>query len=189
MAWKTAKYKLTGDAPLMMHNGQLANPLNSFAKRLKQVSSKRKKTDADYEEMAHIEFLGGLYINGKGPYLPAYNIQKTIINGARKVNEGKIAESSMYCGADAPLEYDGPKDAEGLWKEEDFRSCLLVKVKQARIVRTRPIFADWGCTVELMYDAEQINESQLDRWMDLAGTTVGICEQRPTLGRFSAEKV
>ena len=46
MAWTTLTYKITGDAPLIMHNGDLANPLSKAAKALKQVTGKKKKTDA-----------------------------------------------------------------------------------------------------------------------------------------------
>jgi hypothetical protein len=63
MAWKTLTYRITGDAPLIMHNGALANPLSAASKALKQVTSKKKKTDADFERMAEIEFKAGLYMD------------------------------------------------------------------------------------------------------------------------------
>ena len=58
MAWQTLRYQLTSSSDMLLHNGQMANPLNKWAKLMKQISSKRAKTDADYEEMARIEFLG-----------------------------------------------------------------------------------------------------------------------------------
>lgn len=50
------KIKIVGISPLLMHNGQTSDPLNRFSKQLKAVSSKRKKSDEDYEEMARIEW-------------------------------------------------------------------------------------------------------------------------------------
>jgi len=56
--------ELSGDS-LIMHNGQTADPLNPFSKAMKEISSKRKKTDTDYEAMANIEYRAGLYLNKK----------------------------------------------------------------------------------------------------------------------------
>ena len=70
MAWQTLKYKLTSSSDMLLHNGQMANPLNKWAKLSRQISSKRAKTDADYEEMARIEFFASLYMAADGPVLP-----------------------------------------------------------------------------------------------------------------------
>ena len=78
------RYRLQSSAPLLMHNGQTANPLHPLAKKLKQVSSKRTKTDADYEEMARIEFLAGLYMAEDGPVLPEHVIDAMLIAAAKK---------------------------------------------------------------------------------------------------------
>jgi hypothetical protein len=80
MAWQTLTYKLTSSAPLIMHNGQTADPLNKWSKSLKQISSKRMKTDADYEEMARIEFMAGLYLGKDGPVVPANLIDALILS-------------------------------------------------------------------------------------------------------------
>ena len=38
------KFKIEGISPLLMHNEQLADPLNAFAQQVAEISSKRKKT-------------------------------------------------------------------------------------------------------------------------------------------------
>jgi hypothetical protein len=53
--------KITGTSPVLLHNCQLANPRNWFTKQLKEVSSKRKKTEQDHDLLSQIEWLGGLY--------------------------------------------------------------------------------------------------------------------------------
>lgn len=188
MGWKTLRFKVTGDAPLIMHNGSLANPLSEGAKQLKQVSSKRKKTDADFERMAEIEFKAGLYIDeDRGPVIPGENIEATIYNAAKITKEGKIAKSACFVPRAAVLQYDGPRDADGLWHEERFRNCVGVKVGMSRIMRTRPIFTDWSAVIEIEYEDSVVNQEQVERWVHAAGTQVGLCDWRPRCGRFTAE--
>ena len=42
--YKVMLLTIIGTAPLVMHNGQTADPLNKYAKMLKAISGKRKKT-------------------------------------------------------------------------------------------------------------------------------------------------
>jgi hypothetical protein len=190
MAWKTLTFRITGDAPLIMHNGSLADPLSKGAKQLKQVSSKRKKTDADFERMAEIEFKNGLYIDeDRGPVIPGENIEATIYNAAKITKEGKIAKSACFVPKAAVLQYDGPRDADGLWQDERFRNSAGVKVGMSRVMRTRPIFHDWSAIVEIEYEDSVVNEEQVERWVVSGGTQVGLCDWRPKFGRFTAEKL
>ena len=187
--WKKATYKLTSSAPLIMHNGHLADPINKWAKALKQISSKKKKTDADYEELARLEFFGGLYMSADGPVIPAQCIEATLVNAAKKRSEGLTAKSGMFCDTHALLEYDGPRTAELLWQDEQFRVVNLVVVNRARIVRTRPIFNDWSTVISVSFDDEQVNLSTVDEWVRIGGSIVGLCDWRPKYGRYEAQRV
>ncbi len=189
MAWKEVKYQLSSSAPLIMHNGQLADPMNKWAKLLKQISSKKKKTDADFEEMARIEFFAGLYLDEDGPILPTYVIDGLVVNAAKKSREGMTAKSGVFCLEHARFEYDGPRTAAELWAIERFRFSALVRVGQARIVRMRPIFRDWSSIITLNLEDTLVNPARVDEWMDIAGTQVGLCEWRPQYGRFTAERL
>ena len=51
-------YKATGDVPLIMHNGRLANPFDKFARAMKVITAKRKKTDEELETLAWLEWQG-----------------------------------------------------------------------------------------------------------------------------------
>ena len=189
MAWQTLHYKLTSSAPLLQHNGQTANPLNKWAKLLKTISGKRKKTDADYEEMARIEFLAGLYMAADGPILPNTMIDATVVNGAKKVKEGGLAKSGCFCLQHALLEYDGPRTAEALWADERFRFAAKVRIGQASVMRMRPQFPEWAATVALSIEDTLINPAQLDAWLRIAGSQVGFGDWRPQYGRFTAERL
>lgn len=189
MAWQEAIYKLTSVAPMLMHNGQTADPTNKWAKAMKQISSKRKKTDADYEELARLEFHAGLYMNGGGPIIPAQNIDAMLIAAAKKSREGTIAKAGAFCPEHARLEYEGPRTAEELWENEDFRKVAIVRIQSNRIARTRPIFHDWTATVKVQWEDTVTNLARVDEWMVVAGTQIGLGDWRPQHGRFDVERV
>lgn len=189
MAWQTLKYRLTSSAPLLMHNGQMANPVNKFAKALKQISSKRAKTDADYEEMARIEFLASLYMAADGPVLPAFVLDAALVGGAKKSKEGVAAKSGAFCLDNALLEYDGPRTADELWRDECFRHVALVRVGTARVARTRPIFQSWAAIVSVNIENTIVNPARVDDWFAVAGTQVGVGDWRPQHGRFTSVRI
>lgn len=189
MAWQSLQYNLKSSAPLIMHSSRLADPLNRFAKEIKKISSKRIKTDSDYEEMARIEFIGGLYLSEDGPIIPAHVIEATLINAAKRSKEGTLAKSAVFCAEHASLRYDGPRTADELWADERFRHVASVRVGNARVMRTRAIFSTWECVVELSVDTSLVNSSRVDEWMKVAGTQIGVCEWRPRFGRFQASRL
>ena len=189
MAWQTLRYKLTASAPLIQHNGQTADPLNKWAKLLKSISGKRKKTDADYEEMARIEFLAGLYLSADGPIIPNTVIDGMTVRAAMKMKEGPVAKSGVFCLDHARLGYAGPRQPDELWADERFRFAANVRVGQARVMRMRPKFDEWSAVVSLNIEDTLVNPAQVDRWMTIAGTQVGIGDWRPQYGRFVAARL
>jgi len=189
MAWLEAKYKLTSVCQMLMHNGQTADPTNKWSKLIKQISSKRAKTDADYEEMARLEFMAGLYMSADGPVLPNYLIDAMLVAGAKKSKEGQVAKSAVFCTSHALLDYDGPRTADELWADERFRFTAIVRVQQARISRTRPRFEEWQSTVVVKYEPSVINLARVDDWLTIAGSMVGAGDWRPQNGRFEVARV
>lgn len=183
---------LIGNAPLILHNGQLANPLNRYAKRLKEISGKRKKTDDDHAKMARIEFEGSLYLDTeKRPCVPSVNIQAAIVKGAMLEKCGPQAKSGVFVLGDSyPIKHPGPDDVEGLWDNGEGEAVLssLVKVGQAKVVRTRPIFHKWrldGVQIEVAEDVVSIPD--LKRWAEAAGRVRALGDWRPTHGRFKVD--
>lgn len=184
MAYKSLKFKITGVAPLICHNGQTANPLNRFAKEMKRISAKRDKTEADYEELARIEWMAGLYVNDGKPVMPGTVLEAAFAVGARKTKKGKQVQAGVVCPGDYPILYDGPSELDKLWANEAYRLTVGVRVQRNRVMRTRPIFRDWACEFELMYDAGQLNESEVKEIVKRTGEEVGLCDWRPKFGRF-----
>jgi len=182
-------FKIKGVAPLLMHNGQLADPLNKYSMLIKEISAKRAKTEADYEAMARLEFLGGLYLDKNGvPCIPGSVLEGMLLGkggASRKQRQGKAAAAGVFCSvASFPVEYDGPKDLEQLWKDERFRLRVPVVVGQAKVMRTRPMFEEWAAEVSVCVLPDLVNPKDIALWMDIAGREVGLMDWRPKFGRF-----
>lgn len=189
MAWNTVEYRLTSSAPLIMHNGQTADPTNKFAKALKLISSKRAKTDADHLEMARIEFMAGLYMDETGPVIPVHVIEAMVFEGARKSKEGKVAQASVYSPNHATLEYDGPRTADALFEDANFRFARLVRVSTSKVLRTRPIFNEWALSISLQVEDGLVNPVRVYEWLAAAGVQIGLGDWRPQYGRFTVERL
>jgi hypothetical protein len=186
--WKAQSYTIRGMSALIVHNGQLANPLNSFTKALKTVSSKRNKTDADFEEMAKLEWYGSLYLFNGEPALPGNAIEATLIAAARKQRKGQQAKAGVFVDGLYPIIYDGPRDPHALWALEEYRLSVGVRVQRSTVIRTRPIFRQWACTFVVSFDDTLLNPADVTNFLRYAGANVGIGDWRPKFGRFLLEE-
>lgn len=188
---ETLRFRIEGLAPLLMHNARLADPLDSATKALASVTGKRKKTDADIEEIARLEFMGSLYLNGDNePVIPARLIYGCLAgrgSSSRKLKEGPLAKAGLFVVGNFPLEYDGPKNPDELWKDQRFRSRVNARVGTATIMRTRPIFEEWGVEIEIQLNPTIVNRERVIEWLELSGEQVGIGDWRPQHGRFTVE--
>ena len=181
--------KITGLTPLIVHNGQLADPLNKFSKAMKAVTGKRKKVDADYEELARLEFLGGLYLKDSRPCMPSQALEAMMISAAKKQRKGADFKSGMLIEESPYIEYDGPTNPDELWADERFRIVAGVKVSQSRVMRTRPQFPQWSLQFGVTYIEELLNKRDIIEVVTIAGWQIGLCEWRPKFGRFKAEVI
>lgn len=184
---QTITAKITGTRPLLMHADIFADPLNRLTKAHKELTSKRKKTDDDHEQIAQSEWRGGLYIDDQGPYIPGVNIESCMIAGAKLSKLGtQLKRSAEILDDKCHIEYEGPKDVEGLW-EAGYYDARSVKVQQARLMRYRPMFTTWSCSTEIAFDGNSINVEQLLKCLADGGTYCGLGDYRPKFGRFRVE--
>lgn len=186
-----AKFRLTctGTVPLLMHNPRLANPLDEVAKSIKRISAKRNKTEADHEEMARLEHIGGLYFDPEvGPFLPGHMFEASLTKAARITKSGLKIERGVFIETDVnPLSYDGPRTIEGLWEDKNFRHMASVVVSRNRIMRTRPQFRPrWVVEADGMFDPSVINLEELTEIATTAGQMTGLGDWHPRYGRFTA---
>ena len=189
----SVQIKLQGVSPLLCHNGQTADPRNTYAKAMKAVSGKRKKTDADYDELARLEWLAGLYRIDGDLVIPDYVIESAMIKGAMKSKRGPQAKCGLFFTEHASLEFDGKPDTitddtlSGMFESGGFTHTIGVKVGMAKVMRTRPVFRNWSITITAQYDPDVLNMRDVEEIAIDAGKLVGIGDWRPKHGRFNAE--
>lgn len=193
---KTMKVTWTGIRPLVLHNGLLADPTNPYVVASKKLTAKKnKKTDADNEEIARLEWMGGLYLgaDAKTLVIPSDNIERCIQEGAKKSRLGKDVQAAVFCSE--PEVTINHKDITGrapesLYTDKSGRFTLRkgVKVTTSRVIRTRPLIpSGWSLSFEVEYDESIINPRNLEQSMRDAGALVGLGDWRPKFGRFSVE--
>lgn len=183
------RVQLTGTLPLLMHNEQLANPLDQAVQELKPFTSKRKKTDDDYKTISYKEFKYGLYHNEElGPYIPAQWLLALIRDAAKLTRRGTdVTRAVFMLDVMHPLEYTGPRDIEGLWRD-NFFDRRMVGNQGNRVLRTRPKFEKWAVTFDMMYNTTIFNNrKQMEGIIETGGKFIGLGDYRPTFGRYNAE--
>ena len=183
------KTKWVGLTDLITHNNQTVDPLNSIAKQIKVINAKRKKVDADEEERSRLEWYGALYLDKKTkvPVIPGRCLAAAIRSGAKKLKLGKLVQEAVQVHQDVPIQYVGSRDPDEMWHDETLRSRAPVKVGQATIMRTRPAFPDWSLEFTIDLDDSVLNFAELKEIIDITGRRVGLCDWRPTYGRFTVE--
>lgn len=186
---------------LVMHNERLADPLDTVTRALASVTAKRKKTIADHEEIARLEWFGGLYTSehieavdgeiivpaGAVVAVPAWNLLRSLQDGAKRHKRGLDVLRGIHPLAEhATLEYDGPTDLFEMWAKSTFMLRKTVGVQRARTTRTRPIFHPWKATLAVEVDPVVFDLDTLAMiWAD-AGRYAGLGEMRPVYGRYNA---
>ena len=188
-------HRLTGRAPLVMHNVQLANPLNEYTQEIKKLTGRRTKTLDDHALIADLEWRGGLYLTKDGkPGIPKGAIHRCLIEAARKSKFGKLFEQGVIPErVIIPITYDGPKDVESLANDGRFRltkPLCVSKSNKNKVLRTRPFFDEWGCQATFEYDPTIVEHELFIDTAHLAGRLIGLLDDRyHGGGRFDVEEV
>jgi hypothetical protein len=199
--------KITSVSAIILHNGQLADPMNRWQRALKAVSGKRDKTDEDFAALARLEWWGGIYLSAPAEVskdgldgtvadkarviLPATMLDGMIRAGARKLKKGKDAGAGLLVEADAILTYDGPKNPNALAKDDRFRRGDQVVVSGKRVTRTRPTFTEWSAEFTVSVEPDVLNPETVKEIIAAAGKFVGLGDWRPgaprsgPFGRFT----
>lgn len=199
------KVKWTGEQPLIMHRGDLADPLDQYSKLISAQAkrAKKDKTELQYMELYRLEWLGGMYTDPEfGIVVPTDNILKVIIEGARRAKRGKLVESSVFVSGIEPnghaesvkLDYPGEHNVDKMWEQScDGKAKFIfkrtLKVAQTRIVRCRPIFYKWGVTFSIKHEPAAIQKDELFEAMEVAGRMIGMGDWHPRYGTFKVEEV
>lgn len=183
---------LTGTSPLLMHNPQMVDPDFDLNRQIKEITAKRKKTDADLREIERLEWYGGIYLAqdeaGKPIVVqPSSKVRKSLVNTARITKQGKQVERALsFNRLHIPLAYKGPAEIDAIFAEKTFHSRLSVGVQGKRIMRVRPSFFPWALTLDgIFIEDAGLNKDDLVRIVEIAGLVEGIGDNRVNgYGRF-----
>ncbi|HEV2627614.1 MAG TPA: hypothetical protein VGV41_03090 [Pseudolabrys sp.] len=186
----TMRLRIVGERPLLMHSSRLADPLDPAAIDLARVTSKRHKTKADHEEVARLEWYGGLWAVGGVPCLPAEALEASFAKAAALRRKTRQARAGFMVTEPAVVVFAGPTTIDELWADSRFRLRRSVAVGNARTMRTRPMFpVGWSADVTASYLPTLLDRSEVLEIFQIAGAQVGIGDWRPRYGRYKAELI
>ena len=199
MSYKQIQLKLTGVQPLMLNNIQTENPLNKWAKKLKEVTSKKKKTDADTLEIIKLQFMASWYIDEDGHYvLPSECVLKSFEMGAKEFKKGsKLVENVQIIEDDLVIKFDGmDKSLEELYddgngKNVDTRICGISSGfgSKSKVLTTRVLIDKWSVPLTMLYDEDQIDLTDILRAAEIAGQRKSVGTYRRRFGRYKVEVI
>ena len=91
--------KWTGIEPIILHRGDLADPMDEYTRKISAQAkvAKKDRTPEAYNLLYKLEWLGSSYQDPEiGWVLPTDNVLKGIIEGARRAKLGKAVEAAVF---------------------------------------------------------------------------------------------
>jgi len=179
---------LNGTTPLIMHSPKCVNPLHPIAIKLKPLTSKRKKTEADYATISDLEWEAGVYWDDNvGLYIPNECIIAAFVEGAKKNKNGSAFQKYVQVlDSIIPLDIGEVQNYKKMKTDPRFRDVRSVVVQRSRVNRTRPRFNTWRCEFDIIFEEEQIDTNVIALAIENAGNYIGLCDNRKNgYGRFA----
>jgi len=181
---------MTGTAPLLLHNVQLGDPDNEYVREIGRLNAlKSKITDEQRAERDWLKFRGGLYYDDElGPVLPAANVFRSLQQAAALTRNGKDIERGLVILDEAaPLEYDGPRKPDELWRDgkSRFVDRRMARVNRAPVVAIRPRFDSWAAAFRFELDEDVMNPDDFVFIAEKAGRMIHVGDYRRFFGAYS----
>lgn len=189
MAMVNVNVTVYGRKPYIQHNARLANPLDPYTRQLKQMTSKRNKTDEEIEAIAHIESRAGLYETAENTVgMPTSALFRAILDAAAqdKLKTTMKKAFSMVDDVVEPILIDGKEIAcDDFLSSPDSLFYRSVKVGQQRVMRARPVVnPDWQATHRFSLNTKILDIDRLEPILVRAGLEFGVGDWRPIYGTF-----
>jgi hypothetical protein len=170
------RVSIKGITPLLLDNGECANPFHPIAQKKKELNSKMKKTLSDYREICDLDWDGSIYWNDElGAYIPVENIYKALHSAMKKHKLGP-----KICGIflDQPIGYPiiakNAKNKEALKQNPENRLEKMAKVNNAKVLKTRVIFPEWAINITFDYEPDVLNRNDIKTIFLAMSRFVGI---------------
>lgn len=192
-AFAEIEFKINGITGHVQHNGQAANPMNPYAKAMKVITSKKKKTDEDHEELLKLKWQSALYVNKAGRVIiPSRVIEGAYVEAARRSKQGRDVQAALWSPAgpdDWLLEFPGNnRSIDMIMGDEEHFLVSRVGVNGKTIMTSRPSFPRWSLTYKIRYYPNVFNEREVVEFTEVLGSLIGLSDDRAIRGgRFEIE--
>ncbi len=165
---KTVKATIKGITPLLMHRFPMAGADDTSKSRTGVPDWKAEAETALYKDEKGIIYEPASHLEGC-----LKQASKTLkIPGKRGATYSKLVGSALSVSPDAI-----PHNIQKYTID-----ARPVVIQRARIVRYRPIFADWELSFEVLIADDQLPVEVVKQALDHAGIYVGIGDFRPGKG-------
>jgi len=200
-----------GSGFILLHNNVTVDTLHPYALRMKDLTRKRIKPEADQLLLRRIEWEAGLYIDPStgNVVLPARMIRAAFIAGAKKLKLGSLLQGGAivfmkdnydlnYVPPQGTTRINGPyTDSRYDWHQlphtefdrfyEYYAFSCPEKIGISTIIRTRPIFQNWSVNIDIMFDETLIGINEIQQLAYISGRQCGLGDKRKDgFGKFQA---
>ena len=191
MTIETVSFEVRGlpGGQLLLNNPQTVDPLNEYSKAAKEITSRKKKSDADHLKLREIETEAKCFWDDTlGVYIPSRWITASIANSAfatAKIAKAKIRSSVFPTEERIKLHYEGEREIAAVSQVYGNGHYITQNLKQGQVSVTKchPAFNGWSFKTQLEIDTEILNFSDIKRIAEYASRYVGWGDFRPTYGR------
>lgn len=190
---ETVQFRITGLRPLLMANPQAmleyADPRVIKLAELRNIKA-AKKTEGDWIEEAKIQASLNAYVDEDDvPIIPAFSVRGLIWGASKKWNMGKVVLAAIAT-EDTIIKHNGPATLSELLETPGFVDRRSIKQGPKRVIRCRPKFWPWSIEPVVTFDKSVIkNGDEILRWLEYAGSMLGLGDSRPTFGKFTVERI
>jgi hypothetical protein len=181
-----------GTKPLLLHNVDLANPLNPWSKKMSELRGipSKRRTEKWHEEMAYANFMGAFYDipEVEGIAIPSENLRRSIVSAAKINRLGTaVLRALSVTSAAVPLIFSGPKQPQQLWDDGKYHLTRMIRGSGGASPTTFPIFREWAVRVPFDLDESVLNTSDLREVAERAGRIEGLgASRKQGYGRYDA---
>lgn len=186
---------VVGKKPLLLHNVDLANPLNPWARKMTDLrgTPSKRRTEKWHEAMAYVSFMGAFYdIPGvDGIALPAENVRRSLIDAAKASRLGTQVQRALMVTIPAiPLLYDGPRTPQQMWDAGTWHLTRMIRGTGGASPTTYPIFHEWAVKVPFELDESLLNLRDLTEIAQRAGRIEGLgASRKQGYGRYGVLEI
>jgi len=191
---KIIEVQVKHNAPLLLSNRTLLDPLNPLFIEAKPIKNKRKKSEADQLQLKWIDFQAHLYWgeNGTGAYIPSEMMVACIREGAKNERNGTKVPVALMVNPETglvPIIYPNPASSVAqLYKDPEHSDYRPVGRNTGTMVLCcRPRFNEWSLKFDCALDEFVLDPDALKNAIIEGGKFKAIGAYRPYFGRFTLE--